>query len=135
VVNIRAFLSRNLPIKLLSAFIGLFIWFWVNITSDRIISSSLTCKVRFYNAPPSLKVEGKERMVKLYLKGKRLDIIARLDKIVAFVDISKAGNPPAKIDLPVETFIPGDIEVVEIQPETISVSVSNVATNTLHKLP
>lgn len=127
-IDYKDFFSRNLGFKLFSAFIGILIWFWVNMTSDRIISSSLTCQLRFYNAHPSIEVKSARRNIRLSFKGKRLDIVANLDKLVAFVDVSKAGAPPAEVLLPVETFVPGNLKIVSIEPKQVSVSVTAVAT-------
>ena len=120
----KAFFSKNLGLKLFSAFIGVLIWFWVNMTSSRIT----TCEVRFYNAHPSIDVKSDSRNIRLSFRGKRLDIVANLDKLVAFVDVSKAGLPPAEVKLPVETFVPGNLKIISIEPEEISVSVTSVST-------
>jgi len=127
----KAFFSKNLGLKLFSAFIGLLIWFWVNMTSNRIISSSLNCQLRFYNAHPSIEVKSASRNIRLSLSGKRLDIVANLDKLVAFVDVSKAGPPPVQVNLPVETFVPGNLKVLTIEPAQISLSVTSVSTAVL----
>jgi hypothetical protein len=130
-VDYKDFFSRNLGFKLFSAFIGILIWFWVNMTSNRIISSSLTCQLRFYNAHPSVEVKSVSRNIKLSFQGKRLDIVANLDKLVAFVDVSKAGKPPVEVELPVETFVPGNLKIVSIEPPQVSVSVTVVATESV----
>jgi hypothetical protein len=125
----RDFFSKNLGLKLFSAFIGILIWFWVNMTSHRIMESTLSCQLRFYNAHPSVSVKTPIRNIRLVLSGKRLDIVANLDKVVAFIDISKAGVPPVDVELPVETFVPGNIEVISIEPAQVSVSVTSIATS------
>ena len=127
----KEFFSKNMGLKIFSAFIGLLILFWVNMTSNRIISSSLTCQLRFYNAHPSIEVKSASRDIRLSLSGKRLDIIANLDKLVAFVDVSKAGIPPVQVKLPVETFVPGNLKVLSIDPAQISLSVTPISTAVL----
>ena len=120
---IRDFFTHNLGLKLASVFVALCIWFWVNVTSQRPITCTVVRQVGHFNKEPGIEVRSKRQRVKVTVRGRRIDLMANLDKIRAFVDLSKAGTKVGPVTLAVENFVPGNLEFQEMSPRLVKVDI------------
>ena len=123
---IRNFFTHNLGLKLASVFVALCIWFWVNVTSPRTITCTVVRQVGHFNKEEGIEVRSPRQSVRVTVRGRRIDLMANLDKIRAFVDLSKAGSKVGQVTLAVENFVPGKLEFQEMSPRTVKVDIGRV---------
>ncbi len=123
---IRNFFTHNLGLKIASVFVALCIWFWVNVTSLRTITCTVERPVGYFNKMPGIEVRTPIQSVKITVRGRRIELMANLDKIRAFVDLSKAGPRLGPVTLPVENFVPGKLEFQGMSPQMVKVDIGHV---------
>ena len=117
--GLRAFFTRNLGRKIVSVWVALGIWFWVNVTSQRAISCTVLRNLAYFNKADDLRVVSEREEVRITVRGRRIDLMANLDKVRAFVDLSKLGDGSGSRRLAVEYFIPGRLSFQSIEPSHV----------------
>ena len=63
--------------------------------------------------------------IKVFVKGKRKDIISGIDNIFAIIDL-KGKEEIGQFDIPVILFKPDEIELIRIVPDKIPVILKNI---------
>lgn len=118
----------NLPLKVLSFFIGYTLWYVFG--HAQIINTKLNVPLCFYGAEKSMNIQAPE-MVHIELSGKRAILnTIDLDNLAIHVDARELVQGPQPIQITQERlFLPESIKLIHYTPAQIVVTMQQIATS------
>ena len=123
--RINSIFRRNLPAKILAFFVAIILWVVVMNDQNPAIEGSFTVPVAVVNAPEGYRITKSEDTVKIKVRGPRsLFVTASAEDFRAYVDLD--GAEPGKTDYKVQTALPQGFELVEVQPDTVTMDLDPV---------
>ncbi len=110
----------RIGLKLVSVFLAIILWFYVNIVISPEVRRTVTAHVEYKNLPPLLRVSPKKAETLIQLKGARRDFIfAGKDSVQVTVDLYNLRPGPAIIPLKVTS--PSGIHVEGMKPGNLDI--------------
>ena len=118
---------RNLAAKILCFLVALVLWGYVMNEQNPSIEGSFTVPLTVMNAPEGYKVSQATGAVKLKVRGPRsMFVNAAEEDFSAYVDLDNASD--GRKAYKVHTNMPQGFELVEVQPETVEVTLDRIET-------
>ncbi len=123
--RLRTALQRNLPAKLIALIIAIVLWLFVMNEQNPQIDGSFTVNVELVNVPEGYKITQTEKNVKLKVRGARsFFVAAEPEGFKAYADIAGLESGDHKVK--VHAVLPQGFELVDVQPENISVYLDEI---------
>lgn len=123
--RLRAIFQRNLPAKLIALAVAVVLWLFVMNEQNPQIEGRVNVAVELQNVPEGYKVTQEEKSVKLKVRGARSFFVsAEHEGFKAYADL--AGFESGEHRVMVKPVLPQGFELVDIQPESISVSLDKI---------
>ena len=124
---LRNLLRRNIAAKLVALIVAFVLWGYVMNDQNPSYEGSYTVQVQLVNAPDGYKVTQDKESVKVQVRGQRsLFAAANKKDFKAYVDLS--GAESGQKDYKVQVELPSGFELVEIDPDTVSVTLDRITT-------
>ena len=123
--RLRALFQRNLPAKIIALVVAVVLWLFVMNEQNPQIEGSFTVAVDLRNVPEGYKVTQTEKSVKLKVRGARSFFVsAEPEGFKAYADLD--GLDSGEHEVKVKTVLPQGFELVDAQPETVSVTLDKI---------
>ena len=123
--RLRALFQRNLPAKIIALVVAVVLWLFVMNEQNPQIEGSFTVAVDLRNVPEGYKVTQTEKSVKLKMRGARSFFIsAEPEGFKAYADLEGLGS--GEHEVKVKAVLPQGFELVDAQPETVSVTLDKI---------
>ena len=123
--RLRALFQRNLPAKIIALVVAVVLWLFVMNEQNPQIEGSFTVAVDLRNVPEGYKVTQTEKSVKLKVRGARSFFVsAEPEGFKAYADLEGLGS--GEHEVKVKTVLPQGFELVDAQPETVSVTLDKI---------
>ena len=122
IARVRSLVQRNLPQKAAAVLVAVVLWVVVMGEQNPVIDGSYTVPVTLSKAPSGFRIthDGGDE-VKIKVRAQRSFFMNYGDHdFKAYLDLS--GAMEGKQSIPVETELPQEFELVEVQPEHITVT-------------
>ena len=123
--RLRALVQRNLPAKIIALVVAVVLWLFVMNEQNPQIEGSFTVAVDLRNVPEGYKVTQTEKSVKLKVRGARSFFVsAEPEGFKAYADLD--GLDSGEHEVKVKAVLPQGFELVDAQPETVSVTLDKI---------
>ena len=123
--RLRALIQRNLPAKIIALVVAVVLWLFVMNEQNPQIEGSFTVAVDLRNVPEGYKVTQTEKSVKLKVRGARSFFVsAEPEGFKAYADLD--GLDSGEHEVKVKAVLPQGFELVDAQPETVSVTLDKI---------
>ena len=123
--RLRALFQRNLPAKIIALVVAVVLWLFVMNEQNPQIEGSFTVAVDLRNVPEGYKVTQTEKSVKLKVRGARSFFVsAEPEGFKAYADLD--GLDSGEHAVKVKAVLPQGFELVDAQPETVSVTLDKI---------
>ena len=123
--RLRALVQRNLPAKIIALVVAVVLWLFVMNEQNPQIEGSFTVAVELRNAPEGYKITQSEKSVKLKVRGARSFFVsAEPEGFKAYADLEGLGS--GEHEVKVKAVLPQGFELVDAQPETVSVTLDKI---------
>ena len=123
--RLRALFQRNLPAKIIALAVAVVLWLFVMNEQNPQIEGSFTVAVDLRNVPEGYKVTQTEKSVKLKVRGARSFFVsAEPEGFKAYADLD--GLDSGEHEVKVKAVLPQGFELVDAQPETVSVTLDKI---------
>ena len=123
--HLRMLFQRNLPAKLIALVVAVVLWLFVMNEQNPQIEGSFTVAVNLLNAPEGYKITQEEKSVKIKVRGARSFFVsAEPESFKAYADL--AGLDSGEQRVKVKVVLPQGFELVDTQPENISVTLDKI---------
>ena len=123
--RLRALFQRNLPAKIIALVVAVVLWLFVMNEQNPQIEGSFTVAVDLRNVPEGYKVTQTEKSVKLKVRGARSFFVsAEPEGFKAYADLD--GLDSGEHEVKVKAVLPQGFELVDAQPETVSVTLDKI---------
>ena len=123
--RLRALVQRNLPAKIIALVVAVVLWLFVMNEQNPQIEGSFTVAVELRNVPEGYKVTQTEKSVKLKVRGARSFFVsAEPEGFKAYADLD--GLDSGEHEVKVKAVLPQGFELVDAQPETVSVTLDKI---------
>jgi YbbR domain-containing protein len=121
----RDILTRNIGLKIIALLVPIMLWLYVISTDDPEVIREKDLKISVKGVNERVVHELLQDEIKVFVKGKRKDIISGIDNIFAIIDL-KGKEEIGQFDIPVILFKPDEIELIRIVPDKIPVILKNI---------
>src|ERR1051325_5929222 len=119
----RAALSHNFGLKVVSFLISLAIWYRVSFISTVTITQSYLRPIQLVNLDPSLSVAAplSVKKAEVKLSGRRIDLIQAESQLEVVVDLKNVKSPIGDVTALVDAVIPAalHLQVVKVEPSQV----------------
>ena len=123
--RLRALFQRNLPAKIIALVVAVVLWLFVMNEQNPQIEGSFTVAVDLRNVPEGYKVTQTEKSVKLKVRGARSFFVSsEREGFKAYADLEGLGS--GEHEVKVKAVLPQGFELVDAQPETVSVTLDKI---------
>ena len=123
--RLRALVQRNLPAKIIALVVAVVLWLFVMNEQNPQIEGSFTVAVELRNVPEGYKITQSEKSVKLKVRGARSFFVsAEPEGFKAYADLD--GLDSGEHEVKVKAVLPQGFELVDAQPETVSVTLDKI---------
>ena len=123
--RLRALVQRNLPAKIIALVVAVVLWLFVMNEQNPQIEGSFTVAVELRNVPEGYKITQSEKSVKLKVRGARSFFVsAEPEGFKAYADLE--GLDSGEHEVKVKAVLPQGFELVDAQPETVSVTLDKI---------
>lgn len=123
--RLQNLVRRNLAAKILCFLVALVLWGYVMNDQNPSIEGTFSVPLTIMNAPEGYKVSQETGAVKLKVRGPRsMFVNATEDDFDAYVDLDNASD--GRKAYRVHTNMPQGFELVEVQPETVEVTLDKI---------
>ena len=123
--RLRALVQRNLLAKIIALVVAVVLWLFVMNEQNPQIEGSFTVAVELRNVPEGYKITQSEKSVKLKVRGARSFFVsAEPEGFKAYADLD--GLDSGEHEVKVKAVLPQGFELVDAQPETVSVTLDKI---------
>ncbi|MCF4115039.1 MULTISPECIES: CdaR family protein [Dethiosulfovibrio] len=128
--NVDNFFGSRFFLRIVSLFVALVLWFYVNGDIGGNMEKEMSCDVQFLNLSSELTLTSELRKVDIGVEGKR-DVIADLTPRDLLCEVDIRGLAPGKYRLPIKVILPAGVKLGFIRPPNMEVSLLRYAEKVL----
>ncbi|MCF4152097.1 hypothetical protein L2W58_09830 [Dethiosulfovibrio sp. F2B] len=128
--NVDDFFGSRFFLRIVSLFIALVLWFYVNGDIGGNMEKEMSCDVQFLNLSSELTLTSDLRKVDIGVEGKR-DVVADLNPMDILCEVDVRGLAPGKYRLPVKVILPAGVKLGFVRPPNMEVSLLRYAEKVL----